>query len=80
MSGFVLAIIYVFGVYRNPDLSDKIFDYLLTAIAKAQSVDRKAPLLFVGDVNACHEELLGSSTTTVQSRASLDFASSSGCE
>ena len=33
---------YVFGVYRNPDLSNKIFDFLLTAMAKVQSVARKA--------------------------------------
>ena len=32
---------YVFGVYQNPDLSDKVFDCLLTSIAKVRSVDRK---------------------------------------
>ena len=31
---------YAFGVYRNPDLSDKIFDCLLTTMAKVKSVDR----------------------------------------
>ena len=46
----------MFGVYRNPNLSDKIVDCLLTAIAKVQSVDRKAFFLFVGDLNAHHEE------------------------
>ena len=54
--------LYVFGVDRNPALSDKIF-YCLTAMAKMQPVDRKASFMFVGDVNAHHEELLGSSTT-----------------
>lgn len=29
---------YVFGVYRKPDLSDNIFDCLLTAMAEGQSV------------------------------------------
>ena len=33
---------YAFGVYRNPDLSNKTFDRLLTATAKVQSVARKA--------------------------------------
>ena len=36
--------------------------------------------LVVGDVNAHHEEWLTSSTSAVHARASLDFASSSGCE
>ena len=71
---------YVFGVYRNPNLSDNIFDRLLTAIAKVQSVYRKTSFLFVGDVNAHHEKWLGSSTTNVQGRAAHDFASSLDCE
>ena len=33
---------HVIGVYRNPDLSDKLFDCYLTAMAKVQSVDRSA--------------------------------------
>ena len=32
----------MFGVYRNLDLSDKIFDCLLTAITKVQFVDKGA--------------------------------------
>ena len=56
---------YEFGAYRNPDLWDKIFACLLTAMAEVQSLDRKASFLFVGDVNAHHEEWLGSSTKTV---------------
>ena len=71
--------LYMFGVYRNPNLSDNIFHYLLTAMAKVQPVDKKA-YLFVGDVNAHHDEWLNSSTTTVHSKVTLDFASSSGCE
>ena len=71
---------YVFGVYGNPDLSDKIFGCLLTAMVKAQSVDRKAAFLFIGNVNVHHEEWLGFSTTNLQGRTAHDFASSSGCE
>ena len=44
-------------MYRNPDLSNKIFDCLLTARGNVQSVDRMASFLFVGDVNAHHEIL-----------------------
>ena len=43
----------------------KISDCLLTAMNKVQSVDTKTSFLFVGDVNAHHEEWLGSSTMTV---------------
>ena len=46
---------YVFGVHRNPDLSDKNFHCLLPAMAKVQPVDRKASFSFVGDVNAHHK-------------------------
>ena len=52
----------MFGVYRNPDLSNNILT-LLTAMAKMQSVDRKASFLFVGDESAHHEEWLVYSTT-----------------
>ena len=46
---------YVVGVYRNPDLSDKIF-YCFTTMAKVQILDIKASFLLVGDVNAPHNE------------------------
>ena len=59
---------YVFGVYRNSDLSDKISDCPLTAMAKMQSVDRNASFLFVGDVNTHHEERLVSSTKNLHGR------------
>ena len=66
-------------MYRNNDLSDKIFNCLLTAMAKVQSVDRKTSFVAVSDVNAYHEEWHGSSTITMLCRAALGFASSSGC-
>ena len=56
---------YVFGVFRNLDISDNIFDCLLTTKAKVQSVDRKAFFMFVADVNVHHEKWLGSSTTNL---------------
>ena len=68
------------GMYRNLDLSDNIFDCLLTAVAKVQSVNRKAPFLLVGDVNAHHGEWLRYSSTNWYGRVARDFASSSGCE
>ena len=71
----------MFGVYQNPDLSDNIFECLLTAMAKVlKSVDIKAYFLLVFDVNAHHEEWLGSYTTNLHGRVVRDFSSLSGCE
>ena len=70
----------MFNEYRNPNLSNKMLDCLLTALAKVQSVGKNASFLFVGDVNAHHEEWLGSSTTNLHGRAARDFVSSSGYE
>ena len=68
------------GVYRNLDLSDTIFDSMLTAMAKVQPVDGKASFLLLGDVYAQHEEWLGYSTTNLHGRAARDFASALGSE
>ena len=43
--------LYVFSVYRNPDLDDLIFDCLLTSIADVQTEGVRASFLFVGDLN-----------------------------
>ena len=70
---------YVFGVYRNSNLSNNNFYCLLTIMAKVQSMDRKKTFLFVfGDVNTYHEEWLENSTTTLHGRAARSFASSGG--
>ena len=64
---------YVFCLYRNPDLDDRIYDCLLTAMAAVQPAD-------VGDLNGHHQEWLGSSTTNRHGVAALDFATVSGCD
>ena len=46
---------YVFCLYRNPDLDDRIFDCLLTSMAAVQAED-------VGDLNGHHREWLVSRT------------------
>ena len=79
LSGFIVTdVIFVFIVYRNPDISDEIFDCLLAIMTTVQSVNRKVSFLFVGDVNAHHKEWVESSTTNLQCRATHDFASSLG--
>ena len=42
---------YMFSLYRNPDLDDRIYDCLLTAMAAVRAVDVRASFLFVGDLN-----------------------------
>ena len=71
---------YVFSLYRNPDLDDRIFDCLLTSMAAVQAEDARASFLFVGDLNGHHQEWLGSMTTNRHGVAAFDFATVSGCD
>ena len=70
----------MFSLYRNPDLDDRIYDCLLTAMAAVQAADARASFRFVGDLNGHHQEWLGSTTTNRQGVAALDFATVSGCD
>ena len=72
--------IYVYSLYRNPDLDDLIFDCLLTSMAAVQAEDVRASFLFMGDLNGHHQEWLGSTTTNCHGVASSDFATVSGCD
>ena len=71
---------YVFSLYRNPDLDDRLYDCLLTAMAAVQAADARASFLFVGELNGHHQEWLGSTTTNSHGVAALDFATVSGCD
>ena len=70
--------IYVFSLYSNPDLDDRIFDYLLSSMAAVQTENIRASFLFVGDLNGHHQEWLGSTTTNRHVVAAFDFATVSG--
>ena len=61
--------LYVFSLYRNPDLNDRIFDCLLTSMAAVQAEDVRASFLFVG---GHHQEWLGSATTNCPGVAAFD--------
>ena len=50
--------LYVFSLYRNPDLDDRIFDCLLASMAAVQAEDVRASFLFVCDLNGNHQEWL----------------------
>ena len=71
---------YVFSLYRNPDLDDRIFECLLTSIAAVQAEDVRASFLFAGDLNGHHQEWFGSTTTKRHGVAAFDFATVSGCD
>ena len=43
--------LYVYSLYRNPDLYNRIFDCLLASMAAVQAEDVPASFLFVGDLN-----------------------------
>ena len=67
---------YVYSLYRNPDIDDRIFDCLLASIAALQAEDVRASFLFVGDLNGHHQEWLGLTTTNRHGVAAFDFSQS----
>ena len=70
----------MYGLYRNPDLDDRIFECLRASMAAMQAEDVRASFLFVGDLNGHHQEWLGSTTTNRHGVAAFDFATVSGCD
>ena len=72
--------LYVFSLYRNPDLDDLTFDCLLTSMAAVRAEDVCASFLFGGDLNCHHQERLDSTTTNRHGVAAFDFATVSGCD
>ena len=43
--------LYVYSLYRNPDLDDRIFDCLLASIAAVQAEDVRASFLYTAVTN-----------------------------
>ena len=72
--------LYLYSLYRNPDIDDRIFDCLLALMAAVQAEDVRASFLFVGDLNGHHLEWLGSMTTNRDGVAAFDFLTVSGCD
>ena len=72
--------LYVFSLYRNPDLDNRIFDCLLASMAAVQTEDIRASFLFVVDLNGHHWEWLGSTITNRHRVAAFDFATVFGCD
>ena len=72
--------LYMFSFYRNPDLNDRIFLFLLASMTAVKAEDVRASALFVGDLNLHHKEWLGSTTTNRHGVTVFDFAIVSGCD
>ena len=72
--------LYVFSLYRNPDLDNRIFYCLLALMAAVQTEDIRASFLFVWYLNGHHQEWLGSTTTNRHGVAAFDFPTVSGCD
>ena len=72
--------LYVYSLYRNPDLDDGILDCLLASMAAVQAEDVRDSFLFVGDLNGHHQEWLGSTTTNRHGIAAFDFSTVCGCD
>ena len=53
---FVRQNLYVFSLYHNPDLDDRIFDCLLASMTAVQAEETRASFLFVGDLNGHHKQ------------------------
>ena len=68
--------LYVYSLYRNPDLDDRIFDCLQASMATVLAEDVRASFQFVGDLNGRHQEWLGSMTTNRHGVAAFDFSTS----
>ena len=71
--------LYVYILYRNPVLDDRIFDCLQASMAAVQAEDVRASFLSVDNLNGHHQEWLGSTTTNRHRAAAFDFATVSGC-
>ena len=71
--------LYVFSLYRYPDLDTQIFDCLLTSLAPVWVEDGHASFLFAGDLNGHHHEWMGYRTINRHGVAAIDFATVSGC-
>ena len=71
--------LYVYSLYHNPDLDDRIFYCLLASMAACRLKMSMHLSLFVGDLNGHHQKWLGSTTTNCHGVVAFDFATVAGC-
>ena len=67
-------------VFTEINLDDSIYDCLLSSMSEIRELDRKSSFIFVGDMNAHHQEWLKSVCPTDRhGNAEFDFTNLSGC-
>ena len=71
---------YMYILYRNRGLDDRMFDCLLASMSAIQAEDVRASFMFVGDLYGHHQEWLGYTTRNRHGVAAFDFATVSGCD
>ena len=72
--------LYVYSLYRNPDLDNQIFYCLLASMAAVQTEDIRVSFLFFREFNGHHQEWLSSTTENRHGLAAFDFSIVSGCD
>ena len=72
--------LYVFSLYRNPDLDDRIFNCLLASMAAVQAEDVRASFLFVGDLHGIIRSGWVLRPRTVMELQPFDIATVSCCD
>ena len=66
-------------MYRSPNTDDRVYDCLLSSMARIQTDDSKAVFCFVGDFNCHNAEWLGSRRTDSHGRAAQEFSVLADC-
>ena len=72
--------LYMFNLYRNPYLDERIFYRLQTSRAPMKAEDGRTSFLFVGDLDCHLQERLDSTIRNRPLVAAFDFASVFGCD
>lgn len=73
----LMSIFYLFILNRSPSDDDRIFYGILNnkhCYYPVTTIDRKAPSVFVGDMNGHHKDGFGPARTDIYGISTLDFA------
>ena len=67
-------LVFMFCVYRPPSADDSIYDVMSEKIDAIQELHPRSEIIVLGDMNAHHEEWLGSKQTDGHGECALEFA------
>lgn len=66
--------VFMFCIYRPPSSDDSIYDVIAEHIDTIQGISPRSEIIVLGDMNAHHEEWLGSKKTDTHGESAFDFA------